>query len=90
MSRHAEIRCEQRGICQLEIDVLLNFGEVEHHKGRELYFMGKKGLRKAKSYLGKACESIQSELKDIYIVVDGELVVTAARRNTHHKRNRAS
>jgi hypothetical protein len=88
LSNHASERCHQRGIPPVAIDVVLDFGAVEFHRGREIFSLDKKGLRKAKHYLGKLNESYLAVLKDIYVVVSGETVVTVSRKTGHLKRNR--
>jgi|TARA_B100002003_G_C14036987_1_gene499712 hypothetical protein len=88
LSKHAADRCSARGIPQVAIDILVTFGKPEFHKGREIYSLDKKGLRKAIGYLGPICGNYSALLKDIYVVVDGNTVITAARKTTHHKRDR--
>jgi len=88
LSSHASARCHQRGIPPVAIDLVMDFGSVEFHRGREIFRLDKKGLRKAKHYLGKLNEGYLAVLKDIYVVVDGETVVTVARTTGHLKRNR--
>ena len=88
LSQHAFERSNQRGIPPVAIDLILEFGEVEFHKGREIFSLGKKGLRKAQHYLGKLDKGYSFLLKGMYVVVDGDTVITAARKSCHHKRNR--
>ena len=88
LSNHAEARCQQRGIPPVAVDLVLDFGAVEFHRGREVFMLDKKGLRKARRYLGKLNDGYMTVLKDIYVVVDGDTVVTVARKNGHLKRSR--
>jgi len=88
LSNHASVRCNQRGIPPFAIDLILDFGAVEHNRGREIFWLDKKGLRRAKHYLGKLSDGYAMMLKDLYVVVDGDAVITVARKNRHHKRDR--
>lgn len=88
MTKHAEKRIEQRCIPGVVIDLILDYGKSEYHRGAEKLWLDKKGLRQAKRYLGKPHQNYGQLLKDIYLVVDGETVITAARRDRHHKRDR--
>ena len=88
LSHHAEARARQRGIPPVAIDLVLDYGSIEFHRGREVFRLDKKGLRKARQYLGKMNDGYSSVLKDIYVVVDGETVVTVARTNGHFRRDR--
>ena len=87
-SKHAFERSDQRGIPPVAIDLILEFGDVEFHKGREIFSLGKKGLRKARHYLGKLDKGYILLLKGVYVVVAGDTIVTVARKTCHHKRNR--
>jgi hypothetical protein len=85
LSKHATERSLSRGIPEVMIDVILKFGGVEHHKGSEIYKITKKGEREARHYLGNL---YSNELKEIYVVVKADTVVTVARQTVHHKRQR--
>lgn len=87
-TKHADSRIEQRSIPSVVIDLILDFGATEHHRGCEKLWLDKKGLRQAKKYLGKPHQSYAQLLKDIYLIVDDGTVITAARRDRHHKRDR--
>ncbi len=88
LSSHAIERSNQRGIPEAMIDLIIKFGAVEYHRGSEIFSLDKKGLRKAKSYFGSLYSGSRDTLRDFYIVVREDTVVTAARRTTHHKRQR--
>ena len=88
LTKHASARCQQRSIPPVAIDLILDFGAVEYHRGREIILLDKKGLRKAKRYLGKLLDGHLAVLKDIYVVVAEGMVVTVARKTGHLKRKR--
>ncbi|SFG68325.1 hypothetical protein [Neptunomonas qingdaonensis] len=88
ISKHASERIEQRSIPQVAIDLILDWGKVEHHRGSEVYHLDKKGMTQVKRYLGPLSEGPLAQLKSIYVVVDCGTVITVARKNQHSKRNR--
>ena len=89
MTNHATQRSDERAIPGLVIDLILDFGAVEYHRGREKMWLDKKGLRQARRYLGKPHQNYASLLRDAYLIVEGGQIVTVARKNCHHKRNRS-
>ena len=88
ISNHAEKRMSERGIPPFAIDCLLEFGEIEFHKGREIYRMSKRAERHLKSYMGELSGEAKKLLKGLYIVTAGEDIVTVARQTGHLKRDR--
>lgn len=88
MAHHAQQRCEERGIPGVIVDLILDFGAVEHHRGREKMWLDKKGLRQARRYLGKSHQAYAGLLRESYLIMDSGTVITAARRDRHHKRDR--
>lgn len=88
MTEHAAMRCEQRTIPEVVVDLILDFGAVEYHRGREKRWLDKRGLRQARLYLGKPHQTYAELLRQTYLIVDHGRVVTVARKNCHHKRDR--
>lgn len=84
-SKHAIERSTQRCIPEVIIDAVLKFGDVEFHNGSEIYQITKKGEGEARHYLGNL---YSSGLKEVYVVVNANTVVTVARQTVHHKRQR--
>lgn len=80
LSRHAEMRCQQRGIRAEIVDILLAYGRRRFSHGAEVYFMDKRARARARAELGRAYARIADRL-DTYVVVaeDGRLI-TAAKR----------
>ena len=88
LSNHASDRCRERGIPEALVDVVLLYGKPEYHRGKEIVALDKRGRREAIRYLGSLYKGSESALKDIYVVAEGDTVVTVARQTTHHKRAR--
>jgi hypothetical protein len=88
LSNHAVARCRERGIPEALVDVVLRYGKPEYHRGKEIFALDKKGRRDALRYLGSLYKGSEDALKGVYVVTQGETVVTAARKTTHHKRAR--
>lgn len=87
-SNHAVNRCRERGIPEALADIVVRYGKLEYHRGKEIFALDKKGRREAVRYLGSLYKGSESALKGIYVVADGDTVVTVARQTTHHKRAR--
>ena len=88
LSEHAVARCAERAIPEVVIDLILDFGAVEYHRGREKMWLDKKGLRQACRYLGKPHQTYAELLHQTYLILDHGTVVTVARKTCHHKRAR--
>lgn len=75
------MRCQQRAIPPLMIDLLLQFGASEPSgDGTSKYFFDKSSRRRVKAYAGHLAKALEEHL-DLYVVVaPGNRVVTAAHR----------
>lgn len=81
LTRHAEVRRQQRGIPWEVVDVLLAYGEHRRHRGAEVCFMDKRSRSAARRVLGSEAYARMSDRLGAYLVVaDDGSVVTAARR----------
>lgn len=80
-TRHAEIRCQQRGIPGEVVETLLAYGRRRTRHGAEVYFMDKTARARARAELGRTTYGRIADRLDTYLVVadDGE-VITAAKR----------
>lgn len=87
-TKHATARVLQRGISEFVIDCLIEFGEIEYHRGCEIYRMSKKAERRIATYMGGLSDEVLKVVKNIYVVARGELIITVGRKNCHHRRNR--
>lgn len=80
-TRHAELRCQQRGIRPDVVEALMTFGRRRRRHGAEICFMDHDGRRRAAVSLGHDYARIADRL-DAYLVLadDGALVTAAPRR----------
>ena len=53
LSQHAEARARQRGIPPVAIDLVLDYGAVEFHRGREVFSLDEKGAEKGQTVSGE-------------------------------------
>jgi hypothetical protein len=84
---HADIRCQQRGIPFLVLDLLLQFGHHEHdHAGAEIVFFDRRAKKRIERYAGGLIRKVHDYL-DSYVVVADGVIVTVGHR---HKRIRRS
>lgn len=80
---HASVRCQQRGVSPLVVDLLLRFGRREHdHRGAEIVFFDRRAKKEVESYTGGSIGKL-SEQMDSYAVVSDGCVITVGVR---HKR----
>lgn len=80
LTNHAQARQQQRGVSELVIDLLMEFG-VERVAGDDAtsIWADKKVLKEIKGYVGKsAFARIEQQLKQIYLIVNVEKVITVA------------
>lgn len=81
MTRHAQRRCQQRGLSPIVIDLLLKFGSSEPAgAGTTRVFIDKAARRRVQAYAGPLTSKLSEHL-DVYAVLgaDGR-VITAAHR----------
>lgn len=77
---HANVRCQQRGVSHLVIDLLLRFGRREHdHAGAEIVFFDRCAKKDVESYTGGSIGK-PSEKMDSYAVVPDGCVITGGVR----------
>jgi hypothetical protein len=79
-SHHAAIRCQQRNICQMVLDLLMEFGATEiSGNGTTKYFFDKPARKRLAVYAGSLSQFLQEYL-DVYAVVADNKVVTVGHR----------
>jgi len=80
LTKHAEVRIQQRCIPELVLDLLLQYGEVEkQHGGTELIYFKKKDFAKAKEHLEKMLKEFD-KLRNTYLIKsqqDEEIIITS-------------
>lgn len=87
-SKHAHVRCGQRSVSHDLISMLVAYGEINAVKGAaKSYFLSNKGLKEAKSQLGKELFQAIEKKKNVYVIVSEEgVIITVARSARGHKR----
>jgi hypothetical protein len=82
LTRHAEQRCQQRGIRREVVEALLAYGRRARRHGADVCFMDAAARRRAEADLGRAgWARLSDRLASTYLVVaDDGAVVTAAKR----------
>jgi hypothetical protein len=88
MTKHADIRSQQRGISPMMIDLLLQFGEKEPAGGgASKVYLNKSARRKLRAYAGALAPLVDQHL-DIYAVVGRDnQIVTVGHRYEHIQRH---
>lgn len=77
---HAEIRCQQRGIPPLVIDLLLRFGCHAHdHDGAEVVFFDQRARRQVKRYAGGLIGKLSQHFDSYAVIADGRIVTAGTR-----------
>lgn len=85
--QHSNLRMQQRGITQRDIDVLLQFGHSEFHRGREIVSFDRRSwltLLNSKQIVLSECERLRKQ----YVILDGGTVITVAHKTKHFKKDR--
>lgn len=80
LSTHAQQRMQQRGITKVEVDWLCRFGGGILVKGGEMLWFNKKAMKRLKRYLGRTYAKFEKQVKGIYIVIVGSVIVTVGHR----------
>lgn len=84
---HADIRCQQRGIPTLVLDLLLQFGHREHdHAGAEIVFFDRRAKKRIERYAGGLTSKVHEYLDSYAVVADGR-IITAGHRHKRIRRN---
>lgn len=78
---HANIRCQQRGIPPLVVDLLLEFGRREHdHAGAEIVYFDQRARKRIETYAGELIGKLSSHLDSYAVVaVDGKIITSGIR-----------
>ncbi|MCP3127662.1 hypothetical protein [Shewanella sp. KJ2020] len=88
-SAHAIQRMGQRGVNQFMVDLVMEFGCCEYHKGCEIYLMTKSSCRRVNDYIGhQFAKQLLSKIIGVYVVISEGTILTVARKNNHFKKNR--
>jgi len=80
LTKHAEIRIQQRCIPELALELLIQYGEVERqYGGTEMIYFKEKNFNKAKKQLKKMLKDID-KLRNAYLIKsdkEDEVVITS-------------
>lgn len=77
---HSVIRCQQRGIPPIIVDLLIKFGNREHDaRGGEVLYFDKKSKKKVETYAGGFFGKL-NEYMDTYAVIASGKLVTVGNR----------
>ncbi|MCW9053522.1 MAG: hypothetical protein OQJ91_14590 [Motiliproteus sp.] len=87
LTQHAEQRIQQRSISESSIDLLTTYGEVDYHRGAEIYFFSKRSWNRL--CRDKACSTQQKDkLKNCYAVLADGRVITVGHKTHRFKQGR--
>jgi len=78
---HAQKRLQQRGISNLEMELILSYGrEYYQGKGQTYTYIDKKGLERLEADLRKVTKNLE-RLKNIFVVdVDSKAIITVGHK----------
>lgn len=86
-TRHAQTRCQQRGIRAQIVEVLLAYGQRAHRRGAHVYYMDRQTRAHAAKELGRDAFRKIADKLDTYIVVsESGTLITAAKRRRRFRR----
>ena len=88
LTKHAQVRCQQRGITDKEVEIVYRFGKCRRTRDGFTYSMNHRGRARASHILGKAYRSSAGKL-NIYLVVDRgrQSIITVGHRLRRHRAN---
>jgi len=86
LSQHAAKRMRQRGIPQIIIAWLFQFGEKKRVKYGQAFFFGKRGKLRMKQHLGRTYAKWDQVLVSVYLVIEEQTIVTVGYRYKRFKR----
>lgn len=79
-TNHATVRCQQRGIPPLVIDLLLQFGCHEHdHSGAEIFYFDQRSRKRIESYAGGIIRKLSEHLDSYAVIADGKIITVGTR-----------
>ena len=76
-TKHAQIRCCQRGISAMAIETIFKYGHFKYVKGAKSWSMNKQEKAFAKYDLGKAYKNIEKQLGFLIVSHEGMLITAA-------------
>ncbi len=85
LTKHAQKRCQQRGIPLLALRWLEDYGKCQRHNGADVYYFTKSCRKELKRDIGNLAFKKNECFLDCYMVADGEIVLTVGKRLTRLK-----
>ena len=90
MTRHAQMRLQQRAIPPLIIDWLCKYGRrFQGMNGTTVCFFDKDSRRSLASEVGHVVVRRLSDMMDAYLVLSGDCIITVGHRYKPFNRNQA-
>ena len=80
LTKHAAIRCQQRGIPPLIVDWLFEFGKDVHKNGAEMIYFDKKSKKAVRKYAGRQVFRKLDKYMDSYLIAKDGRVLTVGHR----------
>lgn len=81
MTEHAAIRQQQRGISDLEIELILMYGRDSHHgDGCVFTKIDSKGFKKLQRDLKRVCQRLERLKSEFIVHDDGRSIVTVGHK----------
>ena len=77
LTKHAQIRCSQRGISSMAIQTIFKYGHFNYIKGAKSWSMNRQEKAFAKYDLGKEYKRIEKQLGYLIVSHDGTLITAA-------------
>lgn len=84
-TRHSETRMQQRCITDAVIDLIIDYGTTDRHRGADITFINKHARHRLLKEMPASRKVIEKALKG-YIVEDGGTVITVGVKTKHFKR----
>ena len=81
-TKHGSARARQRGIPQLILDWLIEYGRLTRKRGADVYIFDKESRRRLRCDIGSLAYKRLADLFDAYVVVsdDGKVITTGWRQ----------
>lgn len=78
---HARARCQQRGVPELVIDMIVSFGAEVRSRGASKYFLDRKGRARLERVVGhEVVRRHERKLNSYVVISDDGMLITAAPR----------
>lgn len=86
-STHAIQRMQQRGVSGQMVDLLIDYGAVDYHRGAEVICLDKRSWSRLCDDM-PCPKQVLDKLRNCYLVLADGIVVTVGHKTTHFKTQR--